>query len=422
MANYEVVKNSLQKLYGVLDMVEEVGGKPSEIDASLRNLFKMELHMFFMYLSATDGKISTEERTFMNYLFDSDMSGQDYVRFINNNNIYSTDFEEKTPVILKLLTAFDKKSLLLASIVNKPYDPVTPLFFKFYVEAGKAFISCDGAEEIEIEELKNYISGVAERISADVEAALPQKNNDDVALVGGKKGASSTPNTQTTSAVAKASRKYGPSVYKVGVDIPAGEYKVYPTGGRGYFGICTDANCDQIIRNENFNGQMYINISSGQFLDLTRCYAVPISEAPLYKPNDGVYEPGEYKVGVEIPAGEYRVMALGGARGYYGIEVPLSNGDRQIVSNDNFQNAAYVEVKFFSCVDVVFDCNHLSKDNLCGNDYPPSIEWRGDSFTLLTSQIPKESPVHPRQWGDTRYSIRRKKGSGPHLPPSFSWS
>lgn len=344
MANYDQIKTSLQQLYSLLDTVEENGGKPSGINTSLRNVFKIDLHTFFMYLSAADGKISSEERGFMNYLFDSNMSGQDYVRFINENNIYSTDFEEKTPITLQILTNFDKKTQLLAGIVGKSLDPLTPLFLKFYAEAGKVFVACDGTEQNEVRELKNYIDGVVARITANVDAAIPQEKNDDVAFVGGKKGAASTSVTSTKS-VATRSTKYGPSVYKVGVDIPAGEYKVYPEGGRGYFGICRDANCDQIIRNENFSGQMYINISNGQFLDLTRCYAVPVSEAGIYKPVNGMYEPGEYKVGVEIPAGEYRLTALAGARGYYGIEIPLSNGDRQIVSNDNFQNAAYVAVR-----------------------------------------------------------------------------
>lgn len=358
MANYSQVKKTLQQLYILLDTVERNGGKPSGIDASLRNVFQLDLHTFFMYLSAADGKISAEERSFMNYLFDTNMSGQDYVRFIKENNIYSTDFEERTPVTLQVLTDFDKKIPALAAIAGKKINPLTPMFLTFYEEAGKVFVACDGAEQNEVQELQNYINGVVARIAENVEAAIPQKEDGDVVFVGGKNGSSSTPVTSSRSVLTR-STQYGPSVYKVGVDIPAGEYKVYPQGGSGYFGICMDANCDQIIRNENFNGQMYINISNGQFLDLTRCYAVPVYEAALYTPENGVYVPGEYKVGVEIPAGEYRLTALGGAKGYYGIEVPLYNGDRQIVSNDNFQNAAYVAVRNGQILRLIRCCIYL---------------------------------------------------------------
>ena len=139
-------------------------------------------------------------------------------------------------------------------------------------------------------------------------------------------------------------KKYGPSIYKVGVDIPAGKYKLFVSGGRGYYGICKDANCDNIVQNDNFQSQAYIDIHTGQFLELNRCYAMPIDDAPKFKAPGGVYQSGEYIVGVEIPAGEYRLVADGG-RGYYGIEVFAGDGSRDIISNNNFSNAAYVEVR-----------------------------------------------------------------------------
>ncbi len=340
MRKYEEAKEELVNLYDLLDTVEQTGGKPDFVEMSLRDVFKTDVHTFLMYLSAADGKISAEERFFMNYLFDTSFSAHDYVKFINENNIYSTDFEETVPVTLQLLTEYDKKMQLAASLMGRELKPLTSIVLAFYLRVGTSFIECDGTEQNETDELRHYVEKVLEGIKTRLQID-DSKDNSDVAFIGGKKGSSHNAIEKRT---ATKMKQYGPSIYKVGVDIPAGEYKVF-TDARGYFGICSDANCDMIIRNENFSGQAYINISTGQFLELSRCYAVPIVEAPIYNAGGGVYEPGEYKVGIEIPAGEYRVTSLGGGRGYYGIEVPLSNGARHIVSNNSFQGSAYVSVQ-----------------------------------------------------------------------------
>ncbi|MDO4302110.1 MAG: hypothetical protein Q4D26_12090 [Clostridia bacterium] len=71
------------------------------------------------------------------------------------------------------------------------------------------------------------------------------------------------------------STSYTDGMYKVGVDIPAGEYVAYPTSDscKGYFCISSDANQDDIITNDNFVGQRYFSISDGQYLELSRCEA-----------------------------------------------------------------------------------------------------------------------------------------------------
>ncbi len=66
---------------------------------------------------------------------------------------------------------------------------------------------------------------------------------------------------------------YTEGMYKVGVDIPAGEYIAYPISNdyQGYFCISSDANQKDIITNDNFGGQRYLSITSGQYLELTQC-------------------------------------------------------------------------------------------------------------------------------------------------------
>lgn len=347
MATIYDLKRLYNRLGGLLDTVEE-GGIPDLQGHSLRELFTIELHSYFMYLAASDGKITQEEKNFMNTLFDTNMSVQDYIRFINENDIYSTDFEERLPLTLKVTTIFDAKIALLSALARQNVDPVTPMLINFYLEAGKAFIACDGdVDDQEIEDIKTYMRNVTESIANAIGSNSNDEEEEEVGYIGLKKGSSSRRETVVETSYSSSNSggtKYGPSIYKVGVDIPAGKYKLFVTQGRGYYGVCEDANCSDIIQNDNFNGQAYIDIHSGQFLELNRCYAVPMSEAKMYE-NDSFYGPGEYLVGKEILAGEYRAVAESGARGYFALETFGGDGSRDIVVNNNFNNAAYIEAR-----------------------------------------------------------------------------
>lgn len=52
---------------------------------------------------------------------------------------------------------------------------------------------------------------------------------------------------------------------------------------------------------------------------------------------------GMYRVGSDIPAGEYRLTAEAGTPGYWKVTAS-SNPDADIIGNDNFENSAYVTV------------------------------------------------------------------------------
>lgn len=131
--------------------------------------------------------------------------------------------------------------------------------------------------------------------------------------------------------------KYTAGVYKAGNDLPAGEYILFADNGAGYFCVSSDSNQDDIIFNENFKYNSIISINEGEYLNLTRCYAIPFDEKPELNV-DGV---GMFKVGTHIPAGEYKLEASGGT-GYYCI-YPDSRQD-DIISNDNFDGQNYVTV------------------------------------------------------------------------------
>ncbi|MGN0488077.1 MAG: zinc ribbon domain-containing protein [Ruminococcus sp.] len=136
---------------------------------------------------------------------------------------------------------------------------------------------------------------------------------------------------------------YSEDYYKVGKDIPAGTYIAYPTGlYSAYYGIYSDANGDDIIANNNFDGQNYFTVSNGQYLDLTRCEARPVSQRQKVEYDNGYLTEGQYLVGVDVPAGEYKLTCTSDYSAYYALTSD-TNSDN-IISNDNFDNSRYVYI------------------------------------------------------------------------------
>lgn len=131
--------------------------------------------------------------------------------------------------------------------------------------------------------------------------------------------------------------EYSANFYKVGTDIPAGEYVIFAHGGMGYFCVSSDSNQEDIIFNDNFDYNSIITINDGEYLDLTRCYAIPFEEEPEIELDDV----GMFKVGIHIPAGEYKLESTDGA-GYYCIY--SDSRQDNIISNDNFEGQNYVTV------------------------------------------------------------------------------
>ena len=141
------------------------------------------------------------------------------------------------------------------------------------------------------------------------------------------------------------SKAYDAGMYKVGKTIPAGQYVLYPTrkGQTGYFSINRDSSgsLNSIISNDNFYGNSIVTVRTGEYLKLSFCKAVPIKNIKISLNSDG----GMYRVGIDMPAGEYQLKSTGTYSAYYEVVT----GDRhtldQIVTNDNFDGTAYVTVQ-----------------------------------------------------------------------------
>lgn len=136
---------------------------------------------------------------------------------------------------------------------------------------------------------------------------------------------------------------YKAGMYKIGTDMPAGEYLI-ESNSMEYLEVATDSSgeLDSIITNENFTNRIYISVSDGQYLKFGGT-ATPVAEAPAYVAENGYYPEGQYLVGKDIPAGEYKISVTDNAMGMGYIEVSSGSSGTldSIITNSNIEMDTY---------------------------------------------------------------------------------
>ncbi len=139
--------------------------------------------------------------------------------------------------------------------------------------------------------------------------------------------------------------EYKEGQYKIGADLPAGVYMLVQQNysWSAYFAITSDANGKDIIKNDNFNNYSFVEVIDGEYLEINRCSAFPISDAPEITPMDGQLPEGSYIVGMHIPAGEYKVESTKDISAYICIYPDIRRS--KIISNDNFNGTRYVALE-----------------------------------------------------------------------------
>ena len=142
-------------------------------------------------------------------------------------------------------------------------------------------------------------------------------------------------------------KTYKEGMYKVGTDIPAGEYLLIATDKTfmSYMCVSSDGNQSDILTNDNFYNYHYVTLENGQYFKIQRCAAVPADEYKLSLQDNIDLKEGMYKIGRDIPAGEYKLSQTGTDFMAYYCIYNNSTAGRDIVANDNFNNNSYVTVK-----------------------------------------------------------------------------
>ena len=138
----------------------------------------------------------------------------------------------------------------------------------------------------------------------------------------------------------------GSGEYKVGDDIPAGEYYVKCDGYNLYVEVSSDSSGDleSIIYNLNTVGGAYITVEDGEYLKIQGGNLYELSKAPDRGADNGYYKEGMYKVGEDIPSGEYQVEATSGLA-YIEVAGDSRHQIEGIITNENFENSMYISVE-----------------------------------------------------------------------------
>ena len=167
-------KYELKELIDSMAEAVESAGSAMGLDGSAGNAAKFELAMFMMYLSASDGEIQWSEASTISDLCDLNLTPQSLSNFIRENNIYSTEFENKVPVTLQIMVTMENKLLEIKS-ADEIAD-VSSLVINTYKTVAEFLMNADGDEDdnekkdcqIYIDMLENYVSNNATRRKASV--------------------------------------------------------------------------------------------------------------------------------------------------------------------------------------------------------------------------------------------------------------
>jgi hypothetical protein len=135
--------------------------------------------------------------------------------------------------------------------------------------------------------------------------------------------------------------------YEVGKDIPAGEYVII-TNSKEYsmFQISTDSSLsvDSTVAMDLFKNRTIVTVNEGEFLDITIGTLYPINEAPAV-PSTGILPEGTYKVGLDLPAGQYTLNSTNSSyQGYYEVNSNSRHTFDGIIRNDQFTGTVTVTV------------------------------------------------------------------------------
>ena len=108
--------------------------------------------------------------------------------------------------------------------------------------------------------------------------------------------------------------------FEVGKDIPAGVYVVVGRDGTLTVRSTADLNADNIIFGGFFTlwalPRFYLELEDGEFVDVSGKKIYPVANAPKIE-TDGKISSGQYKAGVDIPAGEYKITPLQSGSVYF---------------------------------------------------------------------------------------------------------
>lgn len=151
-----------------------------------------------------------------------------------------------------------------------------------------------------------------------------------------------TPVSESPVSSEPEAKSYPAGMYKVGTDLPAGEYVLFLDG---YFQVAKDStgSLDSIICNDKYSGKSIVTVKDGQYLTVKDSLIWDINDFPKNDSPEKLSD-GMYKVGVDLKPGEYKVHCTGGMA-YCEVAKDSNHTIDSIISNDTFEGDKYITVK-----------------------------------------------------------------------------
>lgn len=157
--------------------------------------------------------------------------------------------------------------------------------------------------------------------------------------------------TKSNVEIGVKTKSYYPNItdrYKVGKDIPAGQYVLLKdpqvSGNFAYWALYKNKN-SSYLRNDGFSYTSIVTLKKGQYLDFNGCYAVPIKRVnknvfSLKNLNKyGLKEGATVKVGYGFAAGTYKFTL---AKGHTSGSIHIASKDRGLNPKYNYISTSYL--------------------------------------------------------------------------------
>ena len=154
-----------------------------------------------------------------------------------------------------------------------------------------------------------------------------------------------TPETSLTETSTESSQ--GSVTYLAGSDIPAGVYYISAASSSPCsFRIESDLSGseDCLLCREDVPGSSYVDLRDGRYLTVENGSLLPVADVQKPEPDaDGYYSEGKYRVGIDIPAGDYKAEVLSsGAPAYYCRLSDANKLSANIISESDFVEYIYM--------------------------------------------------------------------------------
>lgn len=148
------LKKSINQLFDIVDANGASSNGNKLTNSEAREQLKKEFIDYLSYLSASDGVISEYEAQFISEYFDYTMDAENLRSYIDENNTYTTEFEQRPTKTLVSLIDGDNVRYINNDLVLS--DSIA--YIRVFECVGKEFLVCDGeATEQEVDDFSTYI-------------------------------------------------------------------------------------------------------------------------------------------------------------------------------------------------------------------------------------------------------------------------